>query len=537
MNRGEIIRKKRELLSLQRHFASISGFLVLLLLFTNENSSGQQSSIQVSLLTRITKKATVVRSEGEYVIRSTPQPAWEAGIDYRRRLSRSFSMVAGIRGSAIGRSANFNVPAKEINPAYPDPYPPIKIKDYDINVSIPLLLEKSWLTRPRERAFLQSGLRLHYSLSPDYTSVGNIFFDTNQAAIDVFGLELKTNNNKKPWITFSLGGGYGWVLGNYNILRAGIAADLSFSNVASGTYSVNVPGHPISSGTYKANGSYIGLFASYNFTGANKKALYALDTQRTRTNREQPAMVSNRLNQIFAGNHISIGLSSFACFPAQLEPTTGNYPISASAMPGLSLGITYHANLNEHYSINSGLEASIVGRNFTIRYNRSDFSPPLKESVIVKAMDTYAGELILSVPVSLERRYFISTHTFFQAEWGARLNYSTGSDFDIHKVIGENENGEMITLGEINTYSNNDARPWVSGLLKAGYNKVLKNNNIARLALVSNISLTKFVNGRYSIYGADNSISEGSYSSTGSFLGLSFHYIFTSANHRIRKRP
>lgn len=499
-------------------YAILFSIMICQQLLISGNSIAQKSSVQVSIFTGITPKASVAKTEGEYSIRSTPQAAWEAGIDYRYQAWKSISILAGLRGALTGRSAIFNVPAREINPAYPDPYPPIKIKEYDFNIAMPLLIEKEWRRAEKEMAFLQTGLKFHYSLGFDQNSVGNYFTDTNQTEINVFSLDLNTNNNKKPWISCSLGGGYGWQLKNDNIIRAGVMADISFSNNVRGTYQVNLPGHPVSSGTYKARGSYIGLFASYQFTGGNKKTPYSFDAHKPDE-----------------GNHISITFSALTCLPAKLESTKGSYPVSASVSPGFGLGVIYQVHLNEHYSINAGFEATAVGRNFIARFNREDYSPQLKESVALKGMNTYLNDFVLSVPVSLERRYFISDRNFFQVELGGRLNYSTGADLDIQEVSAENINSERVKLAQINTYANNDARPWVSGLLKAGYNRVLKNNNITRLSLVSNISFTRFVNGAYVIRQGNNKVSEGIYSSSGSFVGIALSYIFTSARYRFRK--
>jgi len=56
-----------------------------------------------------------------------------------------------------------------------------------------------------------------------------------------------------------------------------------------------------------------------------------------------------------------------------------------------------------------------------------------------------------------------------------------------------------------------------------------------QLSICSNVSFTNYVNGRYYIDIPNQPLTEGNYSSTGSFVGLSFNYVFTNANYRIRK--
>ena len=49
------------------------------------------------------------------------------------------------------------------------------------------------------------------------------------------------------------------------------------------------------------------------------------------------------------------------------------------------------------------------------------------------------------------------------------------------------------------------------------------------------MSFTKYVNGTYHVIIPGKPITSGSYSSTGSFIGLSMNYVFTNANYRVRK--
>ena len=115
------------------------------------------------------------------------------------------------------------------------------------------------------------------------------------------------------------------------------------------------------------------------------------------------------------------------------------------------------------------------------------------------------------------------------------MNVSTGADFDIFSILLMNTNNGFYNAGGVDVYANNDAKPWVSFPFNAGHAWLLKNNNVLRLALTANVSFTKYVNGIYNVTIPNKPITEGMYSSTGSFIGLSMNYVFTSANYRIRK--
>ena len=114
-------------------------------------------------------------------------------------------------------------------------------------------------------------MSLRYAVGYDSDDYGYVLEDTNQQRIDVFSMDLNSNNYKKPWISYNLGGGYSWILKNYNTLRAGLLTNISFTQFVKGTYQVNIPGKPLTEGAYGVTGSYIGLSVSYGFTGTNKR--------------------------------------------------------------------------------------------------------------------------------------------------------------------------------------------------------------------------------------------------------------------------
>ena len=90
-------------------------------------------------------------------------------------------------------------------------------------------------------------------------------------------------------------------------------------------------------------------------------------------------------------------------------------------------------------------------------------------------------------------------------------------------------------MAEVNVYANNDAKPWISFPFQGGHDWVLKNKNLLKLAITANISFTKYVNGAYQVNIPNKPLIQGTCSSTGSYIGLSLSYVFTNANHRIRK--
>ena len=238
---------------------------------------------------------------------------------------------------------------------------------------------------------------------------------------------------------------------------------------------------------------------------------------------------------VFKGNHIQFNFSPLSDFKANLEETEGNYPVNATATPGLLLGFKYEINFNNEYGLIIGPEAGLVGRNFNAAFNKNDFSPPLVKDYRFHGIDSYLADLILSFPVLFEKRMLYADTRYFFANAGLLFNISTSADFDDFEMFVMDVNNNFYNVASIDVYANNDATPWISIPVNAGHAWLLKNNNVMQLAITANISFTKYVNGTYEVDTPNKPLAEGRYSSTGSYIGLSMNYIFTNANYRIRK--
>ena len=297
-----------------------------------------------------------------------------------------------------------------------------------------------------------------------------------------------------------------------------------------------IPNKPVTSGTYKINGSSVGLSVQYVFTGTNKQIVKSKKVNAIRDTSSIIRITKENILEkyIFKSNHIQFNFALLSTFKAQLTKISGDHPVGSSAAAGLLLSFKYQINFNDKYSLITGTEANLLGRNFNTSFSKNDFSPPLVSDYDTKGSSTIQ-DLVLSLPVTLEKRWLSSKTKFLFADAGIRLNFSLGADLDIYSIALLNTANGIYRVGGVNVYSNNDAQPWISFPINVGYAWLLKNNNLMQLAICSNISFTKYVNGRYHIDTPNQPLTEGNYSSTGSFVGLSFNYVFTNANYRIRK--
>jgi hypothetical protein len=257
---------------------------------------------------------------------------------------------------------------------------------------------------------------------------------------------------------------------------------------------------------------------------------YSANAQEKKINRSE--ILSH---YVFKSNHIRFEASGISVLNAKLKNEIGNYPVKTSFAAGLALSFKYQFNFNNNYGILFGPEAIVAGRNFITSFNKNDFSPPLENDYNLTGLNSYLADLILCFPVMLERRILYKPSRCVFLDGGIRLNVSTGADLAIFSIVIPDANNGFYDAGGVNVYANNDAQPWLSIPLQAGHAWLLKNNNLLQVSICSNISFTKYVNGTYSIEIPGRQLTSGSYSSTGTFIGLSLNYVFTNANYRIRK--
>ena len=125
----------------------------------------------------------------------------------------------------------------------------------------------------RERGFwdIQGGIKINYSGFSSDEGIGMSIADSSFQFTSIFDSEFKSNNNGKPWLSFSLGGSRNLYLKNYNQLRIQLFAEFTQTHFVKGNYQITVPSKPLTIGTYSIKGSCIGLSVEYVFTGYNRK--------------------------------------------------------------------------------------------------------------------------------------------------------------------------------------------------------------------------------------------------------------------------
>ncbi len=533
--------------SIKKNFLLFFAFL-----FTNESFS-QTDSLPVNLpkqirfnkgnfgiesTASILPPAKIINTGGNYTLKSQLQSSYDLGINYNRDINNKLTVVAGFHFIVGKWNLLLNVPPQDLGPNYTDGRRIIEFKELWGAIRLPLLVEHKIGDLKRNPLFIRSGLNLRYSGLMSDLDVSSSITDSNNQSTRLFSGSFEQRNNNKPWLTFLAGAGKSFTLKNNNKFSVCLQADISPVYFLKGNYEITIPQKPVSTGIYKVSGTSLGLSVQYIFTGANKQIIMP-EKRKKNSNSTLAKTPFNRKEilekYVFKGNHIQFNFARLSTFKARLKNESGNYAVNTKSARGSLLSFKYSINFNNEFSLITGAEAMLLGRNFIVSFAKNDFSPPLISDYNLTRKRSLIQELVLSLPIIAEKRWLYSKTKFLSANAGLRLNFSLGGDFDFSSFYLLNTANNYYNAGGVDVNANNDAKPWVSFPLTAGHGWLLRNNNLLELSIYSNISFTRYVNGTYQIDIPNKPLTNGRYSSTGSFVGLSLNYVFTNANYRIRK--
>ena len=363
--------------------------------------SYKKRSLGIELTASTLPKATIISTGGSYKIKSLLQSSYDLGLNYNRTIKKDLDITAGIHFVVGKWNFYMNVPPEDLGPSYSDGRRIIELKELWGAFRFPLQVRKR--IGKTKSGFLQGGMSFRYSGLMIDLGVGGSLSDSNNNQTRLFDANFRLNNQYKPWITFLAGAGKALSLKNHNMILACLQADISRSYFLRGDYQISIPNKPISTGLYKINGSSLGLSVQYIFTGANKQMVITSQKRKKHVARTNPVQINRKTildNYIFKGNHIQFSFAPLTTLKAKLKALSGDYPLSTSATPGLLLSLKYSVNFNNAYSLKTGPEAMLLGRNFITYFSKNDFSPPLTADFNTRGVRSLLHILTLSLPVT-----------------------------------------------------------------------------------------------------------------------------------------
>lgn len=243
----------------------------------------------------------------------------------------------------------------------------------------------------------------------------------------------------------------------------------------------------------------------------------------------------NNFTKILQPHNLGIQIRYSILPKANIHTSEGYYRLNSKLHSSFSAGLNYIINLNNLWGIYSGLYLNITKGNFYKNIQNSD----LMVTGIVRSQHTppliYYKDIYFRVvvPVMAVRRFHFHKFGFWDIQAGINLNYSGFSgDEGIIMSVGDTNN-HQVNVFNADFKSNNNLKPWVSLSLGTSKNLLLKNKNLVAFSLFLELSQTDFLKSDYEITIPNKPITRGTYSVTGSGMGLSVQYIFTGTNKRL----
>ena len=240
------------------------------------------------------------------------------------------------------------------------------------------------------------------------------------------------------------------------------------------------------------------------------------------------------------GNPVSFGFSilTYIVNKAKTQALSGNYHLSTSSKHGFEAGPDIYINLSANYSLLIGLHGGAAATNYILFIPGSDFNPSLGADVDDRGKGPTTGlwSFYMDAPIWLQKRWFRANHSFWNFVAGINVRYYPLRKFPygVQEIFTDN-NGNQMTVLYLNASIGNNLRPWLNYNIGGGYSLLLRNNNYLQCNLLVNFSGEKIVNGTYEINVTGKPQSTGTYSANLAYAGVSFSYIFTGANKRLRK--
>ena len=236
------------------------------------------------------------------------------------------------------------------------------------------------------------------------------------------------------------------------------------------------------------------------------------------------------------GSFFDFTISAYVVNKAKATPLSGAYHLKTIYMYGFEGGPDYYFNINNSYSIIIGLHFVAAETNYKLFISKSDFNPNLNFDVNDDGQLTSEWDFYMSLPIWIQKRWFTKNNSFWNVVAGVNIRYYPIRYY--RNVIEEdypNVDGNTVNVLTIDDLIGNNLRPWINYNIGGGYSLLLRNNNYLQCNVVANFSNKKIIDGAYQINVTGKPQSTGTYSADLSYVGLSFSYIFTGANKRMRK--
>ncbi|RPE05614.1 hypothetical protein EGT74_24880 [Chitinophaga lutea] len=176
--------------------------------------------------------------------------------------------------------------------------------------------------------------------------------------------------------------------------------------------------------------------------------------------------------------------------------------------------------------ITVGLGAGVTGHSIIYNVPKEAFTPPMNYDLTNLGAGSREMDLVYAkLPVEVEKRWMVKHRRHWHVAAGVSLLYASPIDVSMAESVWYNNGYYIFKSGEWN--SDNHRKPWMTYHLSGGHTWKFRYGHSIRASLKGTLSFTDATTGTYRFTLPDKPVEGGTFSFTGSYLGVSVSYLFT----------
>lgn len=234
---------------------------------------------------------------------------------------------------------------------------------------------------------------------------------------------------------------------------------------------------------------------------------------------------------IFSNNHLSFKIAPSIFNKATITGAQNPNAVKGKFSFGGEAGIDYYKNFNCKNSLIVGLNFGIAAREFAYEIPLVDLRNPPINSTTTRGDDYIALSPLFyaAIPIIYEHRWFKEKSGIF-LQIGCNVKFPLYFVSETTSLRTFPSNGISYKILSISEESKNAFKPNI--FISLGFGKIfsLKNNNLLKVNLNTQINTGNLIKANYQFTLPTQTIQNGVYNTNGSLMGLSFSYVLTNSN-------
>ncbi|MGH2644654.1 MAG: hypothetical protein ACRDE2_11940 [Chitinophagaceae bacterium] len=245
--------------------------------FNMDNLAFLRTHYAVNFTYNICRPAMVTRITGKETLHANAQTGFEGTFTWMQNINEKWGIRMGIGAGVVGNTYIIAIPYRDLG--NPEPSEDLFINNGAaardrslVYFSFPITLERRKYIGNGFFLAASAGLGIRYFPSNDVENGGPLGYVLNNRFVQtgLFSVTMDGSNNGKPWLNLLLEPCLYKQFKYGDMVKVSLAANVSLRDFARGNYQFQIDGQPSTFGSYRVDGTSIGLKVSYVYTQAWK---------------------------------------------------------------------------------------------------------------------------------------------------------------------------------------------------------------------------------------------------------------------------